>query len=323
MPISLASAPFLLAMLLAGVMGFSIQRGATCTVAAVDEIVVRHRASRLLAMLEASLWVAGGLLIGTALQLKVAPPQAVPVTAPLVAGAVLLGLGAYVNQACVFGAIARLANGEWAYLATPLGFLFGCTLQQLLPVPAGNAPHATSMPGAANWAVWLCAGAVVLRVLWTAWARRDGVRSWLTSASWTPGVATIVIGIAFVVMLLLVGGSWAYTDVLAELAAGQSAPLRWRLLLLLALYGGAVAGAVAAGRWRPVVPAAGGIARCFAGGALMGAGSLLIPGSNDGLLLLGMPLLLPHAWIAFGTMCLTVAAAMLAGGRTRQQASGR
>ena len=39
------------------VMGFAIQRGATCTVAAVDEVLNRRRAHRLLAMLEASLWV--------------------------------------------------------------------------------------------------------------------------------------------------------------------------------------------------------------------------------------------------------------------------
>jgi len=42
----------------------------------------------------------------------------------------------------------------------------------------------------------------------------------------------------------------------------------------------------------------------------MGLGSLMIPGSNDGLILIGMPLLWPHAWIAFAVMCLTIAAAM-------------
>ena len=46
-------------------------------------------------------------------------------------------------------------------------------------------------------------------------------------------------------------------------------------------------------------------------GLLMGWGSLLIPGSNDGLILIGMPLLRPYAWIGFATMCVTIAAAML------------
>ena len=42
----------------------------------------------------------------------------------------------------------------------------------------------------------------------------------------------------------------------------------------------------------------------------MGLGSLLIPGSNDGLILIGIPLLYPYAWITFATMCLTIAAAL-------------
>ena len=43
----------LLAAACAMFMGFAIQRGATCTVAAVDEIVTHQTAQRLSAMLEA------------------------------------------------------------------------------------------------------------------------------------------------------------------------------------------------------------------------------------------------------------------------------
>jgi toxin CptA len=50
--------------------------------------------------------------------------------------------------------------------------------------------------------------------------------------------------------------------------------------------------------------------RCFAGGAVMGWGSLLIPGSNDGLILVGMPLLWPYAWLAFASMCATIGTAL-------------
>ena len=63
--------------------------------------------------------------------------------------------------------------------------------------------------------------------------------------------------------------------------------------------------------------------RCFVGGVLMGWGSLLIPGGNDGLILVGMPLLWPYAWVAFATMCATIAAAMLLGRRHAAPASGR
>ena len=43
----------------------------------------------------------------------------------------------------------------------------------------------------------------------------------------------------------------------------------------------------------------------------MGVGGLIVPGHNDGLILVGMPLLWPYAWIAFAMMCVSIAAALL------------
>jgi toxin CptA len=41
---------------------------------------------------------------------------------------------------------------------------------------------------------------------------------------------------------------------------------------------------------------------------MMGLGGQLVPGGNDGLIMLGLPLLLPHAWVAVIAMGLTIAA---------------
>ncbi len=142
-------------------------------------------------------------------------------------------------------------------------------------------------------------------------AARAAPFAWLSAAAWAPGAATLVIGVAFGSMLLLVGDSWAYTDVLAELARGAAMNLPWRAVLLLALFAGALAGGYSAGKWRTGRVQIALCARCCAGGFLMGVGSLLIPGSNDGLVLLGLPLLWPHAWLAFAIMCATVGAALL------------
>ena len=125
MEILLISTAFFVSMLCAGLMGFAIQRGATCTVAAVEEVVSKRRLNRLISMVEASLWVVGGLLLAQALHLLPKMPAAYAVSYLTVLGGVLLGLGAYVNGACVFGAIARLGSGEWAYVVTPLGFYVG------------------------------------------------------------------------------------------------------------------------------------------------------------------------------------------------------
>ena len=65
---------FLLAVLAGGAMGFAIQRGGTCTVAAVEEVLSQRRAHRLAAMLEASLWVTGGLAIAQLLHVAGSMP---------------------------------------------------------------------------------------------------------------------------------------------------------------------------------------------------------------------------------------------------------
>ncbi|MBI5721516.1 MAG: YeeE/YedE family protein, partial [Burkholderiales bacterium] len=132
----------------------------------------------------------------------------------------------------------------------------------------------------------------------------------LRARIWQPHAATAVIGITFLFTLLL-AGAWAYTDLLADLARGVAENLLTRVLLFAALLLGAAWGGYTAGRWKPAWPSARQWALCLAGGALMGWGTLLIPGSNDGLILVGMPLLRPYAWLAFGTMCLTIAAAQV------------
>ncbi|WP_298826672.1 YeeE/YedE thiosulfate transporter family protein [uncultured Piscinibacter sp.] len=309
MDIMLASVAFALAVLCAATMGFAIQRGATCTVAAVDELLGKRSARRLAAFGEAALWVAGGLLAARAADLVPQLPPGYATSVWTVAGGALLGLGAWLNRACVFGAIARLGSGEWAYAATPLGFYLGCLAVPWLFAPpqqplAGGAP-VLAAPG-------IALGAFLVFVAWRLLGtlRRGGLARWRERV-WAPHAATTVIGITFLAMLLLVG-AWAYTDALAALARGMTTSLPARLALAVALLAGAVWGGWTAGRFRATRIGAWDLLRCTAGGALMGAGTLLIPGSNDGLILVGMPLLWPYAWVGFATMCAAIGLARLA-----------
>ena len=287
----------------AGLMGFAIQRGATCVVAAVDEWSTQRRSTRLRALVEAALWVAGGLLVARALGRLPHAPGGHALAGWTVAGAVLLGGGAWVNRACVFGAIARLGTGEWAYVATPFGFYAGCVTlprRMAMPLPAEASPvwHAPMAPLLAGFGVF------------AAWRMFTGLRAWRRGAmAWTPHVATTTIGLAFLAMLLLVG-AWAYTDALAELAQGMAMGLAARLALFACLLAGALLGGWHAGRWSRTWPPARAWVRCFVGGLLMGWGSGLIPGGNDGLILVGLPLGWPYAWVAFGVMVATVAVAI-------------
>jgi len=306
----LAGLAFVVAALCAGTMGFAIQRGATCTVAAVEEVVQRRGARRLIALIEASAWVAGGLLIAHRLHWLAQVPTGYALTGWTFAGAALLGIGAFVTRACVFGAIARLGSGEWAYAATPLGFYFGClsVTTVFAPTPAlalGASPVFLAAPPTT---VWLVAGFFVWRIATPLIKHRRMLRDLVGRHLWSPHAATIVIGLAFLVMLLL-AGAWAYTDVLAELARGMVRSVAARTLLLMCLLIGAIVGGWTAGRLRVTRIRAAALARCLIGGVLMGWGSLLIPGGNDGLILVGMPLLWPYAWAAFATMCLTIGGA--------------
>ncbi len=322
------TAAWLVAILSVGLMGFAIQRGGTCMVAAVDEVLSQRRAHRLTAMLEASLWVVGGLALAQLAHWMRGMPGGYDITQWTVVGGLLLGLGAWVNGACVFGAIARLGSGQWAQALTPLGFYVGSLSVGAIFHPLAPKPLATA--SAWPWwsgASWL-APMFVLYAVWRVgprllehWRERQQKRhrrrhhiTHLAERVWAPHSATIVIGITFV-MTFLLAGPWAYTDVLARLAQdmftadwqGLSLPL----LLLLALYAGALLGGWTAGRWRPARPTAGECLSAFTGGALMGCGSLLIPGSNDGLLFIGIPLLRPYAWLALASMVLAVATALL------------
>lgn len=305
MEIAVAGIGFAVAAVCAVLMGYAIQRGATCLVAAVDEITSRRRAHRLLAMLEASVWVAGGLIVARAFGLATAAPGGFAVTFGTVLGGVLLGLGALINRACVFGAIARFGSGDWAYLLTPLGFFLGCLA--FLPWASAAAPVRTELVSPVLTASALLAIPFAGFALWRltrTW--RAAGRQGLAAHVWAPHQATVVIGLTFVLMALIVG-PWAYTEALAGLARGMTQSLAARLILVAALAAGAILGGWTAGRLRRVTPTPAAMARCLAGGAMMGAGGMLVPGSNDGLILVGLPLFQPHAIVALAVMALSIA----------------
>ena len=263
MEIVVFSVAFVVAVLCAGVMGYAIQRGATCTVAAVDEVVAEGAFSRLLALVEAALWVAGGVVVAQALHVLPQMPAGYAITSWTLIGGALLGLGAAINGACVFGSIARFGSGEWAYLLTPLGFFLGCV--SVGAVFGAVMPHRLEVePPVLRASTWL-------------------VLPFAALALW-------------------------------RVALGA------RALLAVALLAGAVLGGWTAGRMSNASVDPVQLVRCVVGGVVMGWGSVLLPGGNDGLVLVAMPLGWPYAWLAFATMCATIATARIATGHWRPDA---
>ena len=298
----MSAAALAVALLSAALMGMAIQRGATCMVAAVDEALVHRRLNRASALAEAALWVGGLVAVAQLAGLPVAAPTLVQVDGWTVAGGVLLGIGAWVNRACVFGSVARIGSGQWAWLATPAGFFAGSFV--VLDSPSAGGVPPVVLP--ATLAAFGFAGLFGWRVVET--GRSQNALAHL----WHPHRATLLIGLTFVTTMLTVG-MWAYTDALAALARTDTAMdprLAMRGAMVAVLLAGAILGGRLAGTLRPERPTAAAVFRCFAGGAMMGVGAMLVPGGNDGLIMLGLPQLLPHAWVAVATMTLTIAIAI-------------
>jgi toxin CptA len=268
--------------------GFAIQRGNTCTVVAVRDLLQRREPTRALAILHAMTWVAGlaacvGLLFGHAL-----PAPAFAADGAVVVGGALLGLGAIVNGACAVGTIARLGNGDWAWLWTLPGLLAGALAYRLVPAAF------------AAYVVWLSP-----RALRRGFGAGDALRG-----PWHPTAATTAIAIAFV-LASTASGPWAYTAMLDRFVDGRFADGAALLLPFAALVGGAMLGGGIGRGERGRRTNARQRRNCFVGGAIMGLGGRLAGGSFDAHTLLGQPLLLPHAWTAMGVAYAVVAAITL------------
>jgi toxin CptA len=289
---------FVIAFALAGLLGFAIQRGGTCTVAAIDEIVIHRRGSRFFALLEAAVWVSGGLFIFWSLKLDQQPIISWDITWLTVLGAALLGLGAAINGACMVGTISRIGNLEWMFAFTLLGFwvgsmaFYGLSLDVYLP--SGKTREAFKL--IPPWLILLIMTGMLARLFY------------LRKHLWHFRMATIIIAIAQLI-LRLVYGPWAFSDFLIDLAKrNEVVNFTPRLLLFMALLGGAIWGGVTKTPSRPIRGMhLQGVIQKLMGGALMGAGGLMVPGSHDSLVLFYLPLLLPFAFVAYAVMILTVA----------------
>ena len=312
--------PQLVAVVCAGVMGLAVQRGGTCAVAAVEEVVTQRNYRRFRALAEATFWSAGLMALAYFVFGKAVPVRTFGVTEWTVLGGVLLGLGAWINGACVFGTVAAIGGGDWAYLFFPVGFLLGCVSFTALAAGSGLVgvmPQAVpAIPRFQQFSPLVAGlfGCWALVRAWHLWAalfrRADGSATNrapfdVLRGEWPLHVGTIVVSVAFVLMALTFG-HWVYTDALAELARGQASLIDVRVGLFGAMLLGSLVGGISLRKWHPVAPTAGAVTKCLLGGWIMAVGFLLVPGANDSIILLGLPTLQPQAWAGIPIMLLTL-----------------
>lgn len=295
-------------LLLVFVIGVAIQRGNTCTVVAVDDIVHRGSWERFGAIASAWFWVAGGLALLSLTTGLNPEAKVVPVTVWSVVGGAILGVGAVINGACTTGTIARIGSGEYTFALTIVGFFLGCLLApHLLPREAIThtvSPAATTSLNHPVLALLGLAAVTALTARRLIWGPHETFREFLRRA-WDPRTAVVIIAVMFVAAVQI-SGAWAYTDLLGNVAKGQIGHVLSQLTFFVAM----LAGAVVAGRsqvgTRLIGPLAPRVVRCTLGGMVMGIGFTVAPGAFDGLTLLGQPLLLPYAWVVMTACYLAV-----------------
>lgn len=297
-------AAVVIATALVALAGFATQRGTICAVQAGRDVVERRSWARFVSFLECAAWSAL-ILIAATLTGSLAFAHATayePGLIPVIGGAVF-GLGALVNGACAFGSVARLAGGDLSYLAMPPAFLLGAILavDRWSPEPLLVDPKEISIAAIlivlAPFALWRVITAIKA-------ARRRGAVQSLRQPVWRPAFAVFVIASVNAGAMLLVG-PWPFTSLLLDVAREGMGELV-RMGLAMAFVLGAIAGGLTAKRFRLLYPDLTGLGRRLAGGALMGIGAALIPGGNDRLVLVDLPLLHVHGILAYGAMAVAI-----------------
>lgn len=269
-----------LASVLVLLLAFANQHGSTCAVAAANEIVREGRFRML-----AGFVLAAALSAVVIALFDIAPRRASALGWSSVAGGVVVALGVALNGKCAMGTLASLGRGRLDRIGTVAGFALGAVLAASAGLrPAAGAGQGLAMSG---WALGL--GALV--VAFAAWLAARDAKSF--SPLWLAAIGLLNAA------LLGLMADWSYTGGLTELAMGNPVDLEAAALFLACLVVGSAIAARLAGTLRIRAMGLGDWLRSGLGGAVMGAGSMLVPGGNDAMLLIGVPLLLPGLLLAY------------------------
>lgn len=306
----------IVALALAAFAGFAAQKGSICAVAAVRDLV-DGRARRYLAFIECAAWSLAILTLASALGFSPAStPRDFSPGASAAIGGALFGLGASVNGACTFGSAARLGRGELAFAAMPIGFLAGVAIvSRIVAAPAVHQPAiAAAQPSAVITLLVFFVGFQLFRASDDIVAPPRSVAKFISTA-WHPSLAMAAIGLSSG-LLMIFFAPWPYSSLLVDLGvSATSENLALKIALALFFVAGAALGARTKGAPRLAPPTLRAIAEKTAGGALMGAGSYLVPGGNDSMVLVGLPHLFGYAILAYIAMTATIAATVVIGRR--------
>ncbi|MCJ8158237.1 YeeE/YedE thiosulfate transporter family protein [Sphingomonas sp. LaA6.9] len=286
--------------------GYATQRGSVCAVGAIQEIVDERSAGKLLGFL----FCAGCALItmgvaGLAGVDAISRHRDLAIGTTTIAGGMVFALGAHINGKCAFGTVAALGAGDLAYGATILGFVAG-----VATMFASGAMHPADLNGPVASPL-LALDAALVAVLALALTGALAIAHWrqgggaVTAGGWSTFRAMVVIGLVNAPLLAMLHG-WPYTRLLIDLVGAHAEEIPRRVTITAIFVLGSVGGAVVGRRFAWRRGTGGRWLRASAGGYVMGLGAVLIPGGNDTMLMVGLPLLLPNLSLAYGVTLVTL-----------------
>lgn len=286
--------------------GYAAQRGNICVVAAANELVHLRRAHRFVGFLLCAALALVMIAAGEALGFGVIAdrPGFDGWLLPAIGGTIF-AVGALINGKCAFGTVARLGTGDASKLGTIAGFLGGAAAATVArPLAAMGRPTLSMLAPMHPDSRLVLALALAATF---ALAMRFVFRPVRATGEWSPLLAMSLIGLLNG-LLLVTGERWPYTTLLIDLAGGSATNAGLRAVMAVVFVGGAALGAVVGGTLRLHLGSPRAWARASIGGFGMGMGASLVPGGNDAMLLVGLPLLLPNLVIGYIAMNLTLVA---------------
>jgi uncharacterized protein len=273
------------------VLGFALNHGSICTVIATKELIAEKRPARFIALAEAAVWAA---LIYALLATPPRMEQGWLPLAYLVPAAVLFGVGTYVNSACVFGSVGHFGNGEidFGFVFFGIGAVF--YIEYLLDILPAQPAISASLPAGTGLLAIVLVAIIVFRLTVS---RRS------QSSAWRLTLSIAALGITYTVLAIVAPGF----SITASVGSLITVPVAISVISICMIAGTVISSRVLMGRFMVKWPTIQAIVRRALGGALMGLGALLIPGGNDTLLMIGLPMGAWQALLAYALFVATLA----------------
>jgi hypothetical protein len=213
----------------------------------------------------------------------------------LIPAAMLFGIGTYVNGACVFGSVGHFGNGDVDFGFTFLGIVAVLYIDSLFGLFPAQPPISASLPlGPTLLAIALLA---ILAVRLRLSLRSESNFQRLT-------LSMGATGITFTILAVFAPGF----SITASLGSIVLIPVAGVAIAACMFGGSLVSARLIKGRFMLKWPTIETIVRRTLGGILMGVGAQLIPGGNDTLLMVGLPMGAWQAALAYVLFVATVAA---------------